>query len=150
MDELWCDDFEVLHWVVERFERHGNSIELGEAVRAFPEDQYDSVRQSLRRVSAHTYVLAFNGDRLGRGVARPSPMVNNGTGRILHAVGGWPDNAELLADRILAVLAEGAENEPDPGKRSKLKAGLKGFGEMTREVLVGVVAAAIARSTSAA
>ena len=67
-----------------------------------------------------------------------------------HAVrvaSAWPDNAELLADRILAVLAEGASNETDLEKRSKLKAGLKGVGRMTRDVLVDVVAAAIARST---
>ena len=31
VDELWSDDFEVLHWVVERFERNGHSVEVGEA-----------------------------------------------------------------------------------------------------------------------
>jgi hypothetical protein len=37
VDELWSDDFEVLHWVVERFERNGHSVEVGEALRAsFP------------------------------------------------------------------------------------------------------------------
>jgi hypothetical protein len=38
-------------------------------------------------------------------------------------------------------------NEPDPEKRYKLEAGLKGVGGMTRDVLVDVVAAAIGRST---
>ena len=65
----------------------------------------------------------------------------------VRVASAWPDNAELLADRILAVLAEGASNETDLEKRSKLKAGLKGVGRMTRDVLVDVVAAAIARST---
>lgn len=58
-----------------------------------------------------------------------------------------PDNAELLADRIYAVLAEGAVSEADPEMRYKLEAGLRGVGGMTRDVLVDVVAAAVARST---
>ena len=65
----------------------------------------------------------------------------------VRVASAWPDNAELLADRVLAVLAEGASNETDLEKRSKLKAGLKGVGRMTRDVLVDVVAAAIAPST---
>jgi 3-deoxy-D-arabino-heptulosonate 7-phosphate (DAHP) synthase len=60
-----------------------------------------------------------------------------------------PNDAELLADRILTVLVEGVVNEPDLEKRFKLEAGLKGVGGMTRDVLVDVVATAIARSTAA-
>jgi len=55
----------------------------------------------------------------------------------------------VLADRILAVLAEGVESEPEPEKRTKLQAGLRGVGGMTRDVLVDVLAAAIARTTGA-
>jgi len=65
----------------------------------------------------------------------------------LCLIGTLPGNGELIADRILAVLAEGAVNEPDPEKRYKLQAGLEGVGGMTRDVLVDVVAAAIGRST---
>ncbi len=149
MNELWSDDFEVLHWFVERFERTGNSIEVGEALRVFPEEQYDSVRDSLRRLSSHTYVVSVNnssgGGRRGAWTA-PSEV----TERALCLSGAFPDNAELLADRMLAVLAEGAVNEPDPEKRFKLEAGLKGVGGMTRDVLVDVLASAIARSTAPA
>jgi hypothetical protein len=55
VDELCSDDFEVLHWVVERFERNGHSVEVGEALRVFPEEHYDSVRDSLRRLSSHSH-----------------------------------------------------------------------------------------------
>jgi hypothetical protein len=147
VDELWSDDFEVLHWVVERFERNGHSVEVGEALRVFPEEHYDSVRESLRRLSSHTYLVAVNGSGPGLGGRPGTPEV---TGRALRGVGGWPDNAELLADRMLAVLVEGAVNERDPEKRLRLKAGLEGVGGMTRDVLVSVVAAAIARSTGTA
>jgi hypothetical protein len=40
--------------------------------------------------------------------------------------------------------------EPDPEKRYKLKAGLEGVGGMTRDLLVSVLAAAVARSTGTA
>jgi hypothetical protein len=149
VDELWSDDFEVLHWVVERFGRNGHSVEVGEALRVFPEEHYDSVRESLRRLSSHSHPVAVNGSVPGRGdrPAVPVPVVADVTARALHDVGEWPEKAELLADRMLAVLVEGAVQESDPEKRFKLKAGLEGVGGMTRDVLVSVIAAAIARST---
>ncbi|MDQ4031393.1 MAG: hypothetical protein M3332_03660 [Actinomycetota bacterium] len=150
MNELWCDDFEVLHWVIERFQRNGHSIEVGEALRVFPEEQYDSVRESLRRLSTHTYLVTVNGGGIGRSARTEPPVVKDVTERALRVTGGLPDNAELLTDRMLAVLIESAVNEPDPEKRFKLKAGLEGVGGMTRDVLVDVVRAAIARSTGAA
>lgn len=63
----------------------------------------------------------------------------------LQTAGEWPDSAELLVERILAVLAERAENEPEPEKRSKFQAGLRGVGSMTRDLFVEVAAAAITR-----
>lgn len=147
VEELWSDDFEVLHWVVERFERNGHSVEVGEALRVFPEEHYDNVRESLRRLSSYNYPVAVNCSGPGRGGEPAVPVITDATGRSLCGVGGWPDSAELLADRMLAVLVEGAVNEPDPEKRLKLKAGLEGVGGMTRDLLVSVVAGAIARST---
>src|SRR5918997_3168796 len=149
VNELRSDDFEVLHWVIERFPRHGHSIEVGEALRVFPEDQYDSVRELLRRLSTHTYLVTVNGGGIGRTARTEPPVVQDVTERALRVAGALPDNAELLTDRMLAVLIEGAVNEPDPEKRFKPKAGLEGAGGMTRDVLVDVVRAAIARSTGA-
>ena len=150
VDGLWSDDFEVLHGVVERFERNGHSVEVGEALRVFPEERYDGVRESLRRLSSHSYLVAVNGSGPGLGGRPGTPVVTEITGRALRGVGGWPGNPQLLADRMLAVLVEGAVNEPDPETRFKLKAGLEGVGGMTRDVLVSVVTAAIARSTGTA
>jgi hypothetical protein len=147
VEELWSDDFEVLHWVVERFERNGHSVEVGEALRVFPEEHYDSVRESLRRLSSYSHPVAVNGSGTGRGGRSAVPGVADVTGCAMRDVDECPDNAELLADRMLAVLVEGAVQEPDPEKRFKLKAGLEGVGGMTRDVLVSVVAAAMGRST---
>lgn len=148
MNELWSDDFEVLHWVVERFERTGHSIEVGEALRVFPEEQYDSVRNSLVRLSSHTYMVTVNGSGRRGGVKAGSPAANEATDRALRLAGALSDNPELLADRILAVLAEGVVSEEDPQKRYRLEAGLRGVGGMTRDVFVDVIAAAVARSTA--
>jgi len=150
VDDLWSDDFEVLHWVIERFERNGHSVEVGEVLRVFPEEHYDSVRESLRRLSSHTYPVAVNGSGSGRRGKPAASVVTEITGSAPRGVNGLPDNAELLADRMLAILVEGAVHEPDPEKRFKLRAGLEGAGGMTRDVLVSVVAAAMAKSNGTA
>jgi hypothetical protein len=150
VNELWSDDFEVLHWVIERFGSSGHNVEVGEVLRVFPEEQYDSVRDSLLRLSSYSYLVTVNGGGFGRAGRTGAPVVNEVTNRALRLVSSVPDNAELLADRILAVLAEGAVSEPDPQLRYKLEAGLRGVGGMTRDVLVDVVAAAVARSTEPA
>lgn len=146
MSEGWSDDFEILHWVIERFQRTGHSIEAGEALRVFPEEQYDSVRNSLVRLSSHSYMITANGGGHGRVLPTGSPVVSEGTDRTLRLVSSSSYNAELLADRILAVLAEAAVNEEDPDTRYRLEAALRGICGMTRDVLVEVVAAAVARS----
>jgi hypothetical protein len=152
VSEGWSDDFEILHWVIERFQRTGHSIEAGEALRVFPEEQYDSVRNSLVRLSSHSYRITANGGGHGRVLPTGSPVVSEGTDRTLRLVSSSSynadnaDNAELLADRILAVLAEAAVNEEDPDTRYRLEAALRGICGMTRDVLVEVVAAAVARS----
>jgi hypothetical protein len=146
MDELWSSDYEVLHWLVERFERSGQRIKEHEIFATFPEDRHDDVRQSLRRLATHGYI---DGARSGGGLGGHADVVHDVVGvheRALRAVGAWPDNAEVLADRMLAVLAERAANEPDPARRSKFATGLKGVGGMTRDLLVEVAGSVISKS----
>lgn len=101
MDESWSDDFEVLHWVVERFERNVPSVEVGEALRVFPEEQYDSVRESLRRLSTHSYLVRVSGGGSARSTtagprvgntspsARCTPSAWNGTMPSFWPTGFW-------------------------------------------------------------
>lgn len=150
MDEVWTRDHAVLTKVVELYESTGEYFEPQQLLEAFPDEQHDAVRHSLRRLGTHGYIETLTaGPGLDEGSAQIL-LIKGVTERALRAVGAWPDNAELLADRILAVLAEGAENDLEPEKRSKLKAGLRGFGGMTREVLVEVLGAALAKSTGVA
>jgi hypothetical protein len=143
MNDVRSEDFEVLHWIAERFARTGHSVEVGEALRVFPEEQYDNVRELLRRLSSHSYVVTVNSGGSRRGASTAAPEV---TEHALRLVSASPHHAELLADWMLAVLAEAAVSESDPEKRLKLEAGLKGVTGMTRDVLIDVVATAVSRS----
>jgi len=87
MDEWWSDDFEVLHWVVERFERNGHRVEVGEALGVFAQEHDDSVRESLRRLSSHAYLGAVNGSGPGRDGGSEAPVVTEVTRRAV-SVGG--------------------------------------------------------------
>ncbi|MDQ3763179.1 MAG: hypothetical protein M3460_16495 [Actinomycetota bacterium] len=137
----------MLQKVVGLSESTGEHLEPELVLGAFAAEQHDAVRHSLRRLNTHGYIEAVtSGPTMGDSRVHIL-RIKGVTERALRAVGAWPDNAELLADRILAVLAEGAEHEPEPEKRSKLQAGLKGVGGMTRDVLVDVLGAALAKST---
>jgi len=146
MDELWTGDREVLTRIVELFEVSGRALQVAGIVEEFSEGRRDQVVQSIRRLSSHGYLVTV--DRGGGLVTRGHrPLVVTGvTERALQTVGAWPSDAALMADRLLELLAEQAESEPEPGKRSKLQSGLKGLRGMTREVLVDVLGSVITKS----
>ena len=122
------------------------SSKTQQVLDALPEEQRDTALQSLRRLHDSGHINALISKAMGR--RAPQLLVIKGvTEKGLRASRAWSDDAELLADRVLAVLAERAETEPEPEKRSKLQAGLKGVGGMTRDVLVDVLGAALASST---
>jgi hypothetical protein len=141
VDELWSFDRAVLTKVVEVYESTGMDLLPGQVLRHFPAGQYDDVRQSLRRLAKDGYIETTALRRGNGGVQ--FLRIKGVTGKGLRACGAWPDDAALLADRVLAALVERAENEPDPEKQSKVKAALKAVGGMSRDVLVDVLGAAI-------
>jgi hypothetical protein len=149
MDEIWSGDRAVLTKVVELYESTGEYLEPQRVLDAFPEEQCDTALQSLRRLSDSGHIKAVTTQ--GMGQRSPQLLIIKGVSeKGLRASGAWPSDAELLADRILAVLAERTETEPEPEKRSKLQAGLKGVGEMTRDVLVEVLGTALAKGAGVA
>lgn len=58
-----------------------------------------------------------------------------------RAVGQWP-SAEVLAERILSQLTKAADQEPDPAKKSKLRALAKAAGEVGTNAVGGIIATA--------
>lgn len=141
MSEMWSRDFAVLVKVTDLYERDGARFEMGKLLETFPAEQHGDVRHSLRRLGAHGYIETLTaGPTLGD--PRVEVLAVQGvTEHGLRAVGAWPDDAELLADQLLAVLAERAKDEPEPEKRSKLAA----LGGMGRDVVVSVVSTTLAR-----
>ncbi|SRR6266498_4917507 len=63
--------------------------------------------------------------------------------RARRLVGQWPSPEQLVADLVVA-LDKVAESEPDPDKKSKLKAGALAVGSLAKDVVTNVVANLIA------
>lgn len=53
VDELWSGDRAALTRVVELYESTGEHIEAERVLQAFPAEQHDDVRHSLRRLDNH-------------------------------------------------------------------------------------------------
>jgi hypothetical protein len=141
VDERWSFDRAVLIKVVELYKPTGEDVPAGEVLQHFPAEQHDDVLGSLCLLGDTGFIeIAV----LRKGDGRVQFLRIKGvTKEGMRASGAWPDDAELLADRVLAVLAERVENEPEPEKRTKFQAALRGLGGMTRDLLVDVLGAAI-------
>jgi hypothetical protein len=57
----------------------------------------------------------------------------------------WP-SADVWVDRLVAALGEAADREPDPERRSRLRAIAEGLGGFARDVAVGVLSGGITQS----
>jgi hypothetical protein len=75
----------------------------------------------------------------------PDPhRISHPTEDARRAVGQWP-SPDVWADRIIRGLQEAAEREPDPARRSRLRATAEGLASFGRDVLVGVLSGGITR-----
>lgn len=142
MDEIWSGDRAVLTAVVELYETTGEHIKPRQVVDAFPEEEHDAVLHSLRRLGDHGFIETVTASGMGQNGAREVIAIRGVTEKGLQTSGAWPNNAELLTDRILEALADRARNEPDPKTRSKLQT----IGGVSRDVLVDIVGTAIGKS----
>jgi len=139
MGTSWPDrEGPLLRAIVRQLEAEGRGVDPRKAADAIEMSHEDADRAVNRLYRAGMLDALPGDDRV--------LSVHDVTEKGLQAAGEWPSEAELLADHILAVLAERAANEPDPVKRSKFEAGLRGFGTMTRDLTVEVAGAALAKS----
>lgn len=144
MSDMWRNDRAVLVKVVELCESNDGYVEPQQVLDAFSGEQPAAVLRSLRRLIENDYINAVT--TLASGDRAPQILIiKSVTEKGLQKSGAWPGDAEILADRLLEELAERAENEPDPEKRSKFKAILQAAGEMGRDVFVSVVSATLSR-----
>jgi hypothetical protein len=67
------------------------------------------------------------------------PVIVTGvTERALVAAGQWP-TPDTLTDQLIAVLAQAAEQEPEPERKARMQAAVGVVGGMLRSVIVGWV-----------
>ncbi len=146
--DTWNDrDMPVLKYLVERFDdprarRVDNFAEIEQATGLTKEE-----------VECAVFVLAETASPLyikGISVAQlPYPIVLTGvTERARRAVGAWP-TPESFAEQFVAGLAATVEREPDPERRSRLRALLGSAGGAMKDLSVAVAAAVISRSIGA-
>jgi hypothetical protein len=62
-----------------------------------------------------------------------------------QAVGQWP-SPDVWVDRLVQALWEAAEREPDPERRSRLRAMAEGLGGFARDVAVGILSGGITQT----
>ncbi|MER6301422.1 hypothetical protein ABT247_17915 [Kitasatospora sp. NPDC001539] len=75
----------------------------------------------------------------------PGPwLIRDVSGRARQLVGQWP-TAEQFADALVGRLEQAAEEESDPGRRSRLQEAARAVGGAARTVVVDVAAAVISK-----
>lgn len=115
-------------------------IDLGELAQLLGRD-LGSVRLSVQILADAGYL------KLDGGIG--AWTINSITERGLRATGAWPDDAAVLADRVVAALDERADSEPEPETRSRLRAASGALTGVGRDLLVDVMGAVITRATGA-
>jgi hypothetical protein len=144
MYEMWGGDRPVLVRVAALYEVTGKSIEpLEPVLEAFPDDQHDAVRQSLRRLGDHGYIDTVTAP--GMGQSPQTISITRVTEKGLRAVGAYPASDEQAAKALLAAIDEAAENSPDAQERTKLKAFGSAFAALGTNAGGGIAAAAFAK-----
>jgi hypothetical protein len=85
-----------------------------------------------------------------QGLGPPLPQGLRPTRRTLAFYEGWPTNDPRVAgEQFVALLEERVEAEPDPEKRSKLRAAFETGGSAFKDLSVEVAAAIISRQIGA-
>ncbi len=136
MLDLWTAyDLPLLTELVQRLEVDGeDSVDADELVA--DGRTAAQVQGALRRLDAHGFLVAVTVDL-------PYPVAVTGvTEKALRVTGAWP-SPEQLVDRLLAALAEAAQNAASPEERSKARRALDTLGSLGREVLVNAAGGAL-------
>ena len=140
-DTWWSRDLPVLDAAVELFQEQ-DFVEAGELARVTGFEVKD-VARALRDMQGH-YVgqIQSMGDMDRWCITEVTPEAR-------RAVGQWP-TPENVVDRLAEAFTAAAEQEPDPERRSKLRA-VGGFlAETGKDFAAEVVAKVIAHQTGAA
>ncbi|MBC3189492.1 hypothetical protein H7X46_00210 [Pseudonocardia sp. C8] len=139
---LWDVDSRVLTAIVRATEVDGEDFLNAQAIFTQLGVTAADGARSVRRLVDNGYVKTA-GDAPGRNAVG---LISGVTERGLVRSGAWPSDADRLADQIIAALAEAAENEPEPERRSRLQRAASGVAGVGRDVLAETLAAIATRS----
>jgi hypothetical protein len=143
MDSTWEQrDLPVLEAIVRYFDE--NPMEPGPTVGDIAQRTGRDPQEIFRAVKSldETYLEL----RVYMAGGRVTPhRVLRVTDQARRAVGQWP-SGDVWVDRLAAALREAAEQEPDPEKKTRLRAMAEGLGGFARDVAVGVLSGGITQS----
>lgn len=136
MSDLWTTrDLPVLRYLVERLDAMDSHRCSPEEVAESTGLELDAVQRAFRNLYEATprYLDGITAAQAAYPIA-----VTRVTERAYRAVGAWP-TAEGLADSIADAFDRAAEEEPDPERKSKLKATGSWLGGAGRSIAVDVM-----------
>lgn len=108
----------------------------------YPSGREIAARAGLEMDTVAAALVALDGEFIGlrKSIGEASSwMVLGVTPAARRAVGQWP-TAEDLIEQLAAGIAQAAERETEPQRKSRLLAIADGLGSFARDVAVGVVA----------
>jgi hypothetical protein len=149
VNPTWVErDLPVLRAFVELWEESGGEAVGAQQIEGRTGFDETTVQASLLALLAEEPALIRDYD----GGAEPGSyvlVVDQPTGEARRRLGLWP-TPELLADRLVAALAQAAEREPNEERRGLLKRTAEWLGSAGRDVAVDVAAAVISRQVGGA
>lgn len=138
MDNLWATDGPILAEIVRQLEVDGKTrADLDQVFGKAGVEREPGLR-SIARLDGAGMIRA-------KSTMGGYWTVLGVTERGLRESHAWPDHAEQLAAQLIAGLAEAAENEPEPEKRSKLRKAASGMAEVGQKTLTDVIASYLAK-----
>ena len=126
--------------VIAKYADAGKLVAPGQIARE-AELSEDDVQHAIRALSRAGYLN--KGQYKGSGDAY---LVSGITGQAYVVTGLHRDREQATAD-FLELLAQAVDREPDPVKKSKLRAMLDAAGDVGGQVLAGVLSSVISRMT---
>jgi hypothetical protein len=142
MESTWeTRDLPVLEAIVRTYDETGESPSPP-AIAETCGLSGDEVQRALRALDYNepSFVTKMYVAGGGAGVV----AIGAPTGHARRTVGAWP-TPDNLADRIIVALNEAADNEPDEGKKGKLRRAAEAVAGVGRDILTDVTAQVITK-----
>lgn len=138
MTDVWSQrDLPVLRWIVDQFQTADPNVDddsIAAALNMPPDDLEVSIQNLERGAYLSNITWTFGGFHVG-----------NITERALRATGIWPSGEG--ADALVDALRQAEDTVDDPEEKTIIRRAAGALGSVSRDVMVDVMAAVIARQS---